>query len=375
MIYLDSAATSLLKPDCVKEAVRKTMERCASPGRGSHEAALAAAEICYECREKAAELFHVPEPEQVVFTSNATHGLNIAIRSLVQRGDRAVISCWEHNAVLRPLAALGAVIDVAAAPLWDDEGTIKAFKERIPGARVVVCTHVSNVFGYVLPIDKIAQLCRENHVPLIVDASQSAGVLPLDFTALGCAFAAMPGHKGLMGPQGTGLLLCGAKTTPILFGGTGSLSRERSMPDFLPDRLEAGTLNVPGIAGLLEGMKYTETLGTEQISAAERRMLRVFADELGDEAGKMYLSKREDRQSGVLSLLPRGGDSEETAERLGKEGIAVRGGLHCAPLAHESAGTGEQGTVRFSFSPLLELKDVRNAARRCKEILKNSYRL
>lgn len=370
MIYLDSAATSLLKPDCVGEAVKRAMKRCASPGRGSHVAALAAAELCYECREEAARLFSVPSPENVVFTMNATHALNLAIHSLVQRGDRVVISCWEHNAVLRPLAALGAVIDVAEAPLFDDAGTLAAFQRRISGAKAVVCTHVSNVFGYILPLNKIAALCRESNVPLIVDASQSAGGLPLDFTALGCAFAAMPGHKGLMGPQGTGLLLCGGEAKPLLYGGTGSQSRERSMPDFLPDRLEAGTLNVPGIAGLLEGLRYIETTGTEQIESVEREMLGTFAENLGEDCGKLFLSGDPERQSSVLSLLPRGMDSEDAAEMLGKAGIAVRGGLHCAPLAHESAGTGESGTVRFSFSPLLTMDEVRMAAEMCKKILK-----
>ena len=369
MIYLDSAATSLLKPQCVGEAMAAAMGRCASPGRGSHESARLAAEVCWDCRCAAAELFHVESGEQVVFTMNATHAINLAIHSLVGPGDRVVISGWEHNAVVRPLHARGAVIDVAAAPLFDREGTLEAFARRLSGARAAVCTHISNVFGFILPIYDIARLCKAAGVPLIVDAAQSAGVLPLDFQRLDCAFAAMPGHKGLMGPQGTGLLLCHGETKPLLFGGSGSLSRERDMPAFLPDRLEAGTQNVPGIAGLLEGIRYVQSTGVEQIERCERSQLRLFAAELGDSVGQLMLSPDPSLQSGVLSLLPRDIDCEEAAELLGQGGVAVRAGLHCAPLAHESAGTLRSGTVRFSFSPRLRRDDVLLGAKYTKEIL------
>ena len=216
-----------------------------------------AAEVLLDCRERAAALFSVPNPEQVVFTSSATHGLNIAIKSLVGPGDRVVISGYEHNAVTRPLHGLGAEIITAASPLFSPEAAVEAFRRALPGARAAVVCHVSNVFGYILPLGEIAALCRAEGIPLIVDTSQSAGCVPLDFAALGCAFAAMPGHKGLMGPQGTGVLLCGdERVRPLLEGGTGSESLRQDMPAWLPDRLEAGTHNMPGIAGLLAGMDW-----------------------------------------------------------------------------------------------------------------------
>ena len=222
MIYLDNAATTLPKPLSVERAVCRAMQSMASPGRGAHPPAMRAAETLFQCRCAAAELFHVSEPERVVFTMNATHALNIAIRSKVRRGTRVLISGFEHNSVTRPLAELGAEIRVAGRRLFDRENTLREFGREIPGAELVVCTHVSNVFGYILPIDEIAEMCRKNKVPLIIDASQSAGVLDLDFQCLGAAFAAMPGHKALLGPQGTGILLCGEEGLPLMQGGSGS---------------------------------------------------------------------------------------------------------------------------------------------------------
>ena len=226
MIYLDSAATTFQKPLSVSYAMQRAMRTMSSPGRGGYAAARAAEETAFRCRSLAAELFGVPSPEQVVFTSNATHALNIAIRSLVPEGGRVAVSGYEHNAVTRPLHALGARIKVAASPLFDRAALLRAFENSIsPELDAVVCTHVSNVFGFVLPIEEIAALCRAEGVPLIVDASQSAGILPFELDTLGAAFIAMPGHKGLYGPQGTGLLLCAHDAAPLLYGGTGSASR------------------------------------------------------------------------------------------------------------------------------------------------------
>jgi len=369
MIYLDSAATSFLKPATVYAAVSAAMRRCASPGRGSHAPAMQAAEIALSCREAAAGLFHMKEPERVVFTMNATHGLNIAIRSLVRPGMRVLISGYEHNAVVRPLHALGAEILVAKAAPFDREGILMDFRRQLSDADVVICTHVSNVFGFVLPVEEIAELCKHAGVPLIIDAAQSAGILPLDFTALGCAFLACPGHKGLMGPQGTGLLLVGDTAEPLLFGGTGSQSLERSMPDFLPDRLEAGTHNIPGLAGLLAGIAWVRRVGTERIRRYEEELLSDFAERLENVEGvQLFRSPDPAQQTGVLSLQHDTLDAENAAEKLGERGVAVRAGLHCAPLAHQSAGTLERGTVRFSFSPFLSRNEVKLAAGICREI-------
>ena len=206
---------------------------------------------------------------RVVFTMNATHALNIAIKSLVPPGGRAVISGYEHNAVTRPDPVCRLLLEKTAAPLFQPEAVLAAFEQTVtPDTDAVICNHVSNVFGFIQPVEEIAALCRSRGVPLVVDASQSAGVLPLDMEALGASFVAMPGHKGLYGPQGTGVLLCGegVLVRPMMEGGTGSLSIQQEMPDFLPDRLESGTHNMPGIAGLLEGVRFVQSRGLREIS-------------------------------------------------------------------------------------------------------------
>ena len=353
MIYLDSAATTLQKPAAVARASAWAIDHLASPGRGGHRPAMAAADTAFACREEAAALFHVPEPEQVVFTFNATHGLNIAIRTLVKPGSRVVISGYEHNAVTRPLHAIPDLeLRVARSPLFDRAAALEAFRQELDrGADAAVCTHVSNVFGFILPLEEIAKLCRERGVPLIVDASQSAGCLPLDFGALGAAFAAMPGHKGLYGPQGTGLLLCGADPEPLLAGGTGSESRLQTMPAFLPDRLEAGTHNMAGLAGLLEGLRFVRRRGVENIAAQESLLIRTMGEGLGEIPGvRTFLARDPMAQSGVLSFQLEDMDCEQAGEQLGEAGFALRAGLHCAPLAHESAGTLDRGTIRASLS-------------------------
>ena len=363
MIYLDSAATTLQKPAAVRRAVVSAMERMASPGRGGHRPAMMAAETAFACRTAAAELFHVPDPENVVFTLNATHALNLAIKSVVRPGDTVVVSGYEHNAVTRPLTALGCQIRVARVPLFDQEAMVAAFDREITAeVSCVICTHVSNVFGYILPVDEIARLCRERKVPFILDASQSAGTLSVHMEELGCAFIGMPGHKGLYGPQGTGLLLCGEgqETTTLLEGGTGSLSARQGMPDFLPDRLEAGTHNIPGIAGLLEGIRFVKRRGEENILRRERELLKITVRGLERIPGvTLHAAQNVEKQGGVLSFSLKDMDCEEVGERLGQRGIAVRAGLHCAPYAHESAGTRERGTVRASFSDFNTAAEVK----------------
>ena len=354
MIYLDSAATTLQKPPAVARAVARAVNRLASPGRGGHRPAMEAAETAFTCRRAAAELFHVPDPEQVVFTFNATHGLNIAIRTLIGPGGRAVISGYEHNAVTRTLHAIpGAEVRVADCPLFRRDLALAAFHRELETERPdgVICTHVSNVFGFILPVEEIAALCREKEIPLVVDASQSAGCIPLDFQALGADFVAMPGHKGLYGPQGTGLLLCGREPQPLLTGGTGSDSLRQEMPSYLPDRLEAGTHNICGIAGLLEGLRYLLDRGVERVAAHERALIRLLGDGLEGLPGlEVFRAGEPEAQAGVLSFRAAGWDCEELGSLLGERGIALRAGLHCAPLAHRTAGTLETGTLRASVS-------------------------
>ena len=352
MIYFDAGATTLEKPAAVGRAMARAAHTMSSPGRGSYPASRLAGETAYLCRQEAAELLGVPQPENVVITGSATHGLNLAIRSLLGPGDRVVISGYEHNAVTRPLTALKAKVSVAGGPLFDQEAAIRAFDELIvPGVDAVICNHVSNVFGFVQPVEKVAALCRSRGVPLIVDASQSAGVLPVDLAGWGAAFVALPGHKGLYGPQGTGLLLCGAEGKPLLYGGTGSMSRLQDMPPDLPDRLEPGTHNMPGIAGLLEGIRFVRRQGVESITARERQVALRAARGLESLPGVRVLRDGDFRnQTGVVSFVTEGRDCEAVGEALARRGIALRAGLHCAPLAHRTAGTLDTGTLRLSAS-------------------------
>ena len=354
MIYLDSAATTFQKPPSVTAAMQDALLTMSSPGRGGYPAAMKAAETAFQCRSELAELFGVGNPERVVFTSSATHGLNIAIKSLVPPGGKAVVSGYEHNAVTRPLTALGAEVSAAEAPLFRQSEVAAAFDRLIvPGTDAVICNHISNVFGFIQPVEAIAAMCRERGVPFIIDASQSAGVLPLNLDRLEAAFIAMPGHKGLYGPQGTGVLLCGENVPvrTLLEGGTGSLSMQQEMPDFLPDRLEAGTHNMPGIAGLLAGVRFVKQRGMANILDHERRLTLLAAEGIRMFPGAKVLAMPGLReQAGVLSFVPLKKDVEEVGTRLAEQGIAVRTGLHCASFAHKSAGTLDTGTVRVSFS-------------------------
>ena len=344
MIYLDYGATSFHKPPAVYRAAEKAMRTCANPGRGGYAAAMEAAKTVFDCRVAAAELFSC-QPAQVVLTTSCTHGLNIAIRSLVKPGDTVVVTGFEHNAVTRPLYALGANLRVAGRKLFDWNDTLEEFEKALKGADAAVFTHVSNVFGYILPVGEMAALCRRRGVPFILDAAQSAGTLPIDFSSLGAAFVAMPGHKGLLGLPGTGILLCGQRGEPLLYGGTGTQSVLQEMPDELPERLEAGTLNVPGYAALTQGLRYLKRVGTDSVFHHEQQSLRHCVRGLVQQGFRVFAGVH---QAATVSFLP-GQDCEEAAEVLARQGIAVRAGLHCAPLAHESAGTLETGTVRVSL--------------------------
>ncbi len=344
MIYLDNGATSFPKPQEVSQAVARALEQGANPGRGGYGAAMEAGNLVLNCREAAGRLFHC-KPEQVVLTANCTQGLNIAIGSLIKEGDRVLISGFEHNAVVRPLYARKADLRIAGRRLFQWEEILESFRRELRrGVDAAVFTYVSNVFGYILPVEKLAALCREAGVPFILDAAQAAGSLKVSME-LGADFIAMPGHKGLLGPQGTGLLLCGQPGKPLLYGGTGSQSRSHEMPQDLPERLEPGTLNVPGAAGLAAGISIVERKGTDAIFRREHTQAEKLSRDLRNLGFRAFAGEH---QAGTVSFQGKR-DCEEIAAYLGKRGIAVRAGLHCAPLAHESAGTIAQGTVRVSF--------------------------
>ncbi len=366
MIYLDSAATTFQKPPTVARAMTEALSTMSSPGRGGHPLAMRAADTAFQCRSELAALFNMKEPERVIFTTNATHGLNIAIKSLVPRGGRVVVSGYEHNAVTRPLAALGADISAADAPPFDRETAVAAFERLIvPGIDAVICNHVSNVFGCIQPIEAVAELCRDRGVPLIVDISQSAGILPLDMERLGAAFIAMPGHKGLYGPQGTGILLCGGDGLPaaLLEGGTGSISLSQEMPDFLPDRLEAGTHNMPGIAGLLAGVRFVRRRGTDRILRHEQMLTRRTAELLRTlPAVEVFAAPEGKQQAGVLSFRVRGRDPELIGRwRCGDRRSG--GGFHCAPLATQRRDTEYRDCPRQLFG-LQRTRGLRRAVLR-----------
>ena len=367
MIYLDNGATSLPKPRSVIDAAAWSIGHLASPGRGSSGASEEAENLLYELRIAAGKMCSCP-PQQVVLTSSATHGLNIALKSLAGPGDRVVISGMEHNAVVRPLFSTGADVQVARGHLFDSKKLLEDFDRLLkPGTSACVVTHVSNVFGWILPVEEIAVLCRMRGIPLVVDASQSAGSLEVNMEALGAAFIAMPGHKGLLGPQGTGFLLCGYPAKTLMEGGTGSLSAQREMPDFLPDRLESGTHNVPGAAGLLAGMRYLRSVGIRTVSEKEKELCEVLVRQLKT-IPEVEVFYGED-QAGTVSFRVRNRDCVLLATRLAEQGIALRAGLHCAPLAHETAGTLETGTIRASFGPFNTRQDGKELCRRLEIIL------
>ncbi|MBE6911661.1 MAG: aminotransferase class V-fold PLP-dependent enzyme [Ruminococcaceae bacterium] len=364
MIYLDNAATTLIKPPEVKKAMTEALDICGNAGRGGHEGAQKAAEIIFEARVKAADVFGTESAEQVVFTQNATHALNIAIKGIAVPGE-CVISGYEHNSVVRPLATLsekGVKISVAKSRLFDSDGMVRDFRRKISkDTKFCVCTHVSNVFGYILPIKEIDEICFNKGIPLIIDASQSAGVLPVklnNLRAVECICA--PGHKGLYGPQGTGILICrnGEKLKTLIEGGTGSNSEDMRQPEFLPDRLEAGTQNLPGIAGLSAGLEYIRRRGEDKILVHERKLVDFIVSELVKiPQVKVFCSREKNLQTGVVSFVVKGLGSEKTAEFLAEEGIAVRSGKHCAPLAHGTVGT-SGGTVRVSVCDFTKENDV-----------------
>ncbi len=376
MIYLDNAATTLHKPPEVSAAVLDAIQTCANAGRGGHSAAMIAADKLYECREAAAELFGFERAEQAVFTFNTTHSLNIAIKGIMSNGGHCVISGFEHNSAVRPLKAmekLGVSFTVAHSRLFDAEDTLRAIKNAVRADTVcVVCTHVSNVFGYKLPIEEIDEFCNEKGIALIIDAAQSAGCVPIKlnkFKAVKCI--CIPGHKGLYGPQGTGLLLINDSVSipSLMQGGTGSMSGRLEQPDFLPDMHESGTQNIHGIAGLCEGIKYVLKVGVDTIAKYERGLISKAKGYLSQIPGiSIYASDTPEAQTGVLSFNVDGKSSENIATELAVRGIAVRGGLHCAPLAHKSAGT-KYGTVRVSVSWFNDEEEISTLAYMLRKIV------
>lgn len=357
MIYLDNAATSWPKPPAVSAAVSEYLtEAGGNPGRSGHRMSLAATRVVEDAREALAGLFNVSDPSRLVFTHNATHALNVALYGLLRPGDHVVTTSIEHNSVMRPLRhleTLGVELTIVSCT---PEGTLD------PGAvdramrsttRLLVTPHGSNVVGTVVPVAALAALARTHQVPYLLDASQTAGAIPIDVQESGVDLLAFTGHKGLFGPTGTGGLYIheDIALVPLIRGGTGSDSAHDVQPEFLPDVHESGTLNVAGIAGLAAGVRFLLDVGVDAVQARERALVARFFDAASEIAGLTVYGPRDvSQRCGVVSFNVASAMSSEVGLILDQSfGIMARTGLHCSPSAHHTLGTFPAGTVRFGF--------------------------
>ncbi len=358
MVYFDNAATSSPKPDSVREAVALALKNLsANPGRSGHRMSSDAAQVVYDCRVKLSELFSFDQPERIVFTLNCTHAINMVIKGLQLKNCKIVTSSLEHNAVMRPLEkckANGCTIAVAEVFLDDPQATVRSFARLIDDrTKLVICTHASNVCGAVLPIENIAKLCKDRGVLFAVDAAQTAGVLPIDLSKTPIDYLCLPGHKGLYGPMGVGALICkGELPATLIEGGTGNYSASFLQPEDYPERLESGTVNLPGIAGLKAGIAFVEKKKISRIHEYEMSLLHTAYTGLKNIRGVTLYTPYPDSAwyVPVLSFNVGNMHSAQTAEELNRAGFALRAGLHCAPAAHRRMGTISYGTVRMAPS-------------------------
>ena len=367
MIYLDNAATTFPKPQQVIRAMADALEHYgANPGRGGHQLAIQAGRTVEKCREAAAALLGA-RPERVVFTRNCTESLNLAIMGTLHKGDEVICSHGEHNAVMRPLERFVSRGEITVKVLRPDARGLlspEVLRRAITAQTglVIIC-HASNVTGVIQPVRELGAVCREKSVPFLVDAAQTAGVLDVTLDALNADMIALPGHKGLLGPHGTGILALreGVSPEPLILGGTGSASESVRQPELLPDRYESGTMNLPGIAGLLEGIAYVAKQ-REAIHRRESMLNDRLRQQLADIRGLRILGDEYAPRVAITSVVPEGGDSAALADALDATGVAVRGGLHCAPAMHSYLGTLKSGAVRFSPGPFTTERDIDDAA-------------
>lgn len=357
MIYLDNAATTLRKPPQVGQAISDALQTLGNSARGAHEGALDAAHTVYGARVKLAKLFHCARPDHVVFTSNVTESLNIAINGLLGPGDHVISTDLEHNSVLRPLYRLEAEqgVEVDFVPANRQGNPDYADFERLlrPNTRAIVCAHASNLTGNVVDLARVSAIARGHGALLIADTAQTAGTRPVDMEALGIDVLCFTGHKGLLGPQGTGGLCIreGVEIRPFKAGGTGVQTYSRTQPVQLPTRLEAGTLNGHGIAGLSAALDYIDEIGIDRIEAHEAALTRRFCEGVRDIPGVTVYGDFTGEHAAIVALNIKDYDSGEVSDALSEDyGIATRPGAHCAPRLHEALGTKERGAVRFSFS-------------------------
>lgn len=378
MIYLDNAATTIHKPEGVAQAMVQALSSLGNSGRGAHEATLDASRIIYGTREKLARLFGIKDPMRIAFTCNATESLNIAINGLFEKGDHVITTMCEHNSVLRPLYRLeenGVELSILPA---DSKGVpMYGELERLiqQNTRAIVITHASNLSGNVTDLGRVSAITQKYKLLLVVDASQSAGCIPIDVEKMGIDVLCFTGHKGLMGPQGTGGIYVreGLEIRPLKVGGSGVHSYDREHPKEMPTALEAGTLNGTGIAGLFSSLDFILDTGVETIHKKEMKLAKRFFDGIKDLPEVIvYGDWQNSERTAIVSVNLGTEESGQVSDWLWEDyGIAVRAGAHCAPLMHKALGTEKQGAVRFSFSYFNTEEEVDTAIQALKEILES----
>lgn len=375
MIYLDNAATTLRKPECVVEAVTRALCSMGNPGRSAHDGALSASRTVFEARLALAELFGAESPDRIAFTANATEALNIAIKGILNPGDHVITTALEHNSVLRPLYEMedkGVELTILPA---DRQGRLKEadFEAAIrTNTRAIVCTHGSNLTGNLVDIGRVGQIARRHGLLLVADASQTAGVFPIDVQKMQIDILCFTGHKSLLGPQGTGGLYVreGVEVRPLLSGGSGVQTYLRRHPPQMPTALEAGTLNAHGIAGLLAAVRYLQAAGLDAIRERELDLMERFYRQVSAIPGvTVYGDFSRRMRCPIVALNVRNYDSGEVSDALSSQyGIATRPGAHCAPRMHQALGTVEQGAVRFSFSHYNTEEEIETAVSALREL-------
>lgn len=378
MIYLDNAATTFPKPKQVYDAVLDCMENYgANPGRAGHKLAMRAGREIYDCRENIAKLLNISNPMNIVFTHNATDSLNLAIKGVVKSGDHIITTSIEHNSVIRPIKALEEKGKQNTIVKCDEYGQLNTedIKKAIkPNTKLIVTTHASNVCGTLVDIEAVGNIAKENNILYLVDASQTLGVYDVDVQKINVDMVAAPGHKCLLGPQGTGILYIreGLALDILKEGGTGSNSEELFQPNMMPDRYESGTHNTPGIAGLNAGVNFVIETGIDKIRKHEEELCSYMLERLSEVPNiKIYGPLDSKKRAAVISINIGNIDSGEVTFMLDDVyGIATRSGIHCSPLAHETLGTLIQGTVRFSFGYFSTKEEVDKSIEALKEIEK-----
>lgn len=380
MIYLDNAATSWPKPPGVLKAMADVLEHTGgNPGRSGHRLSIAAARVIYDTREEIARFFNISDPLRVVFTSNATHAINLALRGIMKPGDHVVTSSIEHNAIMRPLRSLEeqgirlTIVPCAADGTLDIGEVEKAVSST---TRLVAITHASNVVGTILPITEIATIAHRAGALLLVDAAQTAGALPIDIQAMGIDLLAFTGHKELQGPPGVGGLVIAdsvdvSRVEPLMRGGTGSRSESEEQPDDLPDKFESGTANLTGVAGLGAGLKWVRGKGIDEIRDHLKTLSQALFDGLATiPQVRIYGTRDNERSVAIVSFTVAGKSISEIALRLDEEyGVLSRVGLHCAPAAHKTIGTFPEGTVRLAPGVFTNMSDVQDAVQAVSKVV------